>query len=334
MPKLDFYSTFHYHALVSPIKFSAKDDTNAQKSIEAINMIALIASDLRNRGLKNFYLSAGRVIYRDPGLWHEPWTLFAYFGNSEKGMDLQTRTNARDAVLSVVRASQPSHEKPIQDLLYMPNALHERFHARFVGRETRFQVVGGRAFVHTRDGQYDVAERGRCEDLQISRDLGTWGHLSRPLSRLFAGGNREKEKEKKKKGWTRTTGGNNASTTRSLTFEEALAKLQTPWGLSEEEKTKVAQLETIIEALQETEREERQKQEAEKQARELMREEVTHRTVIRGLAIKSLAISKELTSAEGSDEHKEEIRKKYMDCTNKMMMEIEVMEDRQWREYA
>lgn len=342
MPKFDFYSTFHYHALVSPIYFPAKDDTNTQKSSEAINMVVQIASDLHTRGLKDFYLSAGRVTYYDQGVRHEPWTLFAYFGDSQKGMDLQTRIDSREAVLSVIRASQPSHEKPIQDLLYMPNALHDRFNARRVAGETRFQVSGGRAFVSKRDGMYDVGEMGRCEDAQVKRDQGALGRLSRALYRVLNGGT---EKE--------TKGGFNVPKGKPLAFEEAIAKLQTPWELSKEEKANVDELETIIEVLQATDREYREKQEseqllkqlkvtidklgteeAEKHFRDLAREEALYRIRMRGLAMKSLAFSGELASKQGTEEHKELIRKKYMDCTNDMMEEVERMKERREREYA
>ncbi|KAL4799581.1 hypothetical protein BDV19DRAFT_385349 [Aspergillus venezuelensis] len=343
MPKLDFYGTFHYHALVSPINFDAKDDENTQKSSEAINMIALIASDLHTRGLRDFYLSAGRVTYYDQSVRHESWTLFAYFGDSEKGMDLQTRIDAREAVLSVIRASQPSHEKPIQDLLYMPNALHDRFNARHVAGETRFQVSGGRAFVHKRDGMYDEVEMGRCEVFEVSRDQGAWGRLSRALSKMLNGNKEKKTKPKANSGF-------NVPTTKPLTFKEAIAKLQTPWELSKEEKAKVDDFETTIEALQATKRGDReqreseelleqlkvtidklQTQEAEKQYRDLAREEALYRIRMRGLAIKSLAFSEELACEQGTKEHKGEIRKKYVDCTNKMMEEVERMKESRQR---
>ncbi|KAL4969837.1 uncharacterized protein BDV14DRAFT_195368 [Aspergillus stella-maris] len=345
MPKLDFYSTFHYHALVSPINFTAGDDEDTQKSSEAINMISLIASDLHTRGLRDFYLSAGRVTYYDQGVSHEPWTLFAYFGDSQKGMDLQTRLDAREAVLSVIRVPQPSHEKAIQDLLYMPNALHDRFNAKRVVGETRFQISGGRAFVHKRDGMYDEGGMERCEYAQVKSDLKAWERLSRALSKLLAGGGKEKK--------AKASGGFNAPKTKGLTFEEALAKLQTPWELSKEEKAEVDELETIIEVLQATEREVREQkeleelleqlkvtiekletQEAEKQYRDLAREEAFYRTRMRSLAIKSLALSGELASEQGTEEHKEAIRKKYMDCTNKMMEEVERIKERREREYA
>ncbi|KAL4945641.1 hypothetical protein BDV06DRAFT_219181 [Aspergillus oleicola] len=361
MTKLDFYSNFRYHTLVATINFKAKDDSDDQKRADVLDMIEVIARGLHARGLPDFFLSSGRVFGKNSQ--YESWTLFSYFGNEKRGIDLQTRTDAREVVLSAIRASHPTAEKPVQDILYMPNALIDRYLEKELEWETRFEMYDGKPFVFKRDGFYVQGEKERRELAQNAKELGTLGRMSRAVSKFVPGGKKQEKGEGKGKG----------TANEDMTLDQAILRVQKKYLTPEEEALAQAlarEFEVVLDYLQELADEERRtedlmrevtrqnkivrqavvdkikerseemmEQQIERWSEVLIRyretiEDENHKKAMIPLIEESLQMGRELWQGNTQEEEKEELKYRYIECMHKIKNEIEQAHRRRYAETA